>query len=204
MLAKTQTISTKIMINYWQKAIGFSAYVALTETKTNTASLSEAEQKYAVYYPLSLQRMQRIAKSYQINLEQAARLNSLGFKGHLLVISEPWCGDASQIIPVLHRFFEPSLSMRIIARDEYPELMAKYLTNGSESIPIVIVLDENYQAIGHWGPRPKATEALLADFKQNHQDKERFLLEIQQYYNKNKGFDIVAELLDLMANLKTF
>ena len=189
------------MINYWQKAIDFDAYMALSQAKAHQTDFSETEQKLAPYYPLNLQRMQRLVKTYQMVLEQAARLNNLPFKGHLLVISEPWCGDASQIIPILHRFFEPSLSMRIIMRDEHPQLMANYLTNGSQSIPIVLVLDENYQAIAQWGPRPKATDVILHDFKQNHQDKELFLKEIQQYYNKNKGVDIVDEILELLENL---
>ncbi len=37
--------------------------------------------------------------------------------------------------------------------------MDRYLTNGSRSIPIVIALDEEFQELGHWGPRPAELQA---------------------------------------------
>jgi hypothetical protein len=74
----------------------------------------------------------------------------------LLVIAEDWCGDASNTVPVMARLVDlaPGLELRVIRRDENPELMDQYLTNGSRSIPIVIALDDRFQEIGHWGPRP--------------------------------------------------
>ena len=62
----------------------------------------------------------------------------------LLVIAEDWCGDASNTVPIIARLVDlaPGLELRVIRRDENPELMDQYLTNGSRSIPIVIALDE--------------------------------------------------------------
>jgi thiol-disulfide isomerase/thioredoxin len=79
----------------------------------------------------------------------------------LLVIAEDWCGDASSTIPVLARLAEaaPGLELRLIRRDEHPELMNRYLTNGTRSIPIVIALDQHFREIGHWGPRPEVLQA---------------------------------------------
>ena len=37
--------------------------------------------------------------------------------------------------------------------------MDQYLTNGSRSIPIVIVLDDDFRELGHWGPRPAELQA---------------------------------------------
>jgi hypothetical protein len=36
--------------------------------------------------------------------------------------------------------------------------MDHYLTGTARSIPIVIVLDEDFRERGHWGPRPAALE----------------------------------------------
>src|SRR6476659_6576681 len=74
----------------------------------------------------------------------------------LLVIAEDWCGDASNTVPIIARFAAsvPGFELRVIMRDQHPEVMDQYLTNGSRSIPIIIVLDEAFQEIGHWGPRP--------------------------------------------------
>ena len=51
----------------------------------------------------------------------------------LLVIAEDWCGDASNTVPVVAR--SPTRcrgsSSRVLRRDEHPEVMDRYLTNGS-------------------------------------------------------------------------
>ncbi len=75
----------------------------------------------------------------------------------LLVLAEDWCGDASNTVPVLAKLTDltPGLELRILRRDEHPEVMDRYLTNGSRSIPVVIVLDGGFQELGHWGPRPR-------------------------------------------------
>jgi hypothetical protein len=71
------------------------------------------------------------------------RVEALGGDWKLLTIAEDWCGDASNTVPVVVRFVEAAsnLDLRILKRDENPELMDSYLTDGSRSIPVVIVLD---------------------------------------------------------------
>src|ERR671921_2574989 len=67
----------------------------------------------------------------------------------LLVIAEDWCGDASNTIPIIAKFANavPGIELRVIQRDQHPEVMNRYLTNGSRSIPILIALDESFQEI---------------------------------------------------------
>lgn len=74
----------------------------------------------------------------------------------LLVISEDWCGDASNTVPVIARLAEavPGLEMRVVKRDENLELMDEFLTNGSRSIPLAVVLRPDWSVAGRWGPRP--------------------------------------------------
>jgi hypothetical protein len=53
------------------------------------------------------------------------------------VLSEDWCGDAVNSVPYLARLAElaPNLDLRVLARDENPDLMDAHLTRGSRSIP---------------------------------------------------------------------
>ncbi len=75
---------------------------------------------------------------------------------HLLVLAEDWCGDASNTIPVLAKVAEqvPGLELRVLRRDEHPEVMDRYLTNGARSIPIVIALDARFRGAGTLGSAP--------------------------------------------------
>lgn len=116
---------------------------------------------------------------------------------HLLVIAEDWCGDASNTIPVLARLCDLSghIDLRVLRRDEHPELMSHYLTNGARSIPIVIVLDESFQEVGHWGPRP----AVLQEWVMTNRamPKGERYPRVRRWYARDKGETMLREVLGI-------
>ncbi|MGH7702900.1 MAG: thioredoxin family protein [Gemmatimonadales bacterium] len=115
----------------------------------------------------------------------------------LLVISEDWCGDASNTVPVLAKWAEqtPGLELRIVRRDENRELMNRYLTNGSRSIPIVILLDQDFREIGHWGPRPSELQAWVMEHRATTPKPELYP-QVRRWYAKDKGETTLREVLD--------
>jgi len=86
-------------------------------------------------------------------LHRAKRLKT---RWHLLVLSEDWCGDAVNTVPVVARFVEDVsvLDARVLSRDKNPDLMSHHLTSRTRSIPVVVALDDAFAARGWWGPRP--------------------------------------------------
>jgi len=120
----------------------------------------------------------------------------LGTRLRLLVIAEDWCGDASSTIPILARFAEaaPGMELRVLRRDEYPELMDRYLTNGSRSIPIVIALDEGYRELGHWGPRPTVLQAWVME-NRPVVPKAELYPQIRKWYARDRGETTLREVL---------
>ena len=90
--------------------------------------------------------------------------------------------------------------MRIVYRDENPDLIDQFLTNGTRSIPIVVILDENGGVIAHWGPRPAYGTELLKKYKADPENypKTQFYNDLQVYYAKNRGYDVITEILDLI------
>jgi hypothetical protein len=120
----------------------------------------------------------------------------LGTRRRLLVIAEDWCGDASSTIPVLARFADaaPGMELRILRRDENPELMDRYLTNGSRSIPIVIALDENHRELGHWGPRPSVLQAWVME-NRPLVPKAELYPQIRKWYARDRGETTLREVL---------
>ena len=124
----------------------------------------------------------------------------LGTRRRLLVIAEDWCGDASSTIPILARFADaaPGMELRLVRRDEHPELMDRYLTNGSRSIPIVIVLDESYRELGHWGPRPGALQAWVLENRPVVPKAELYPL-IRKWYARDRGETTLREVLAIVG-----
>ena len=189
------------MKTYWENAVTYAQYLENSDQKIlELENSQEAEDKvYLEYYQLGKTRMQRVDKTYHPTAELTEALASKKFSGKILIISEGWCGDAAMIIPVIHRFFEEKNEVRITYRDQN-NLIDSYLTNGAKSIPMVLILDENNEVISHWGPRPKSGMQLLEKHKANPEtyNADEFHNDLQIYYTKNKGVDIITELLEKM------
>ena len=188
------------MKNYWAKGIDYPTYILDTIKKIEALKNSEDQEAktYLNYYELGLTRMQRVDKTYHPQPEFLETLENKNFKGKILIISEAWCGDAAMIVPVIAHFFEGKNEVKIVYRDENEDLINQFLTNGGKSIPIVLILDENENLLSSWGPRPTAGLELLKKYKSNPEEytADMFHNDLQIYYTKNKGYDIIQELLE--------
>jgi Thioredoxin len=116
----------------------------------------------------------------------------------LLVIAEDWCGDASNTVPILAKLADetPGLDLRVIRRDEHPAVMDQYLTNGSRSIPIVIVLDEEFREVGHWGPRPTELQAWVMANRLTTPKAELYP-QVRKWYARDRGETTLREVLQV-------
>lgn len=181
---------------FWDEGINYEQYLQLAQEHIDNPN---TDPEYLEYFKLGLMRMNRMMKSFNATDEQNALLEQKQFKGKILIITEPWCGDASNAVPVVQKFFNNN-EMRITLRDQEPSLIDHFLTNGGKSIPIVIFLNENFEVINSWGPRPAYGLELFKKFKANPEtyDKGKFHNELQVYYAKNKGQDTINEILDLL------
>jgi hypothetical protein len=126
-----------------------------------------------------------------------------GVRRKLLVIAEDWCGDASSTIPLLAKLVSqvPGLELRVLLRDQYPEVMDRYLTNGSRSIPIVIALDEDFRELGHWGPRPDELQAWVMANRATIPKAELYP-QVRKWYARDHGETTLREVLESAGLLK--
>jgi len=187
------------MKNYWDQGISFEEYIHIGRERLENPS-NQQETDYKQYYELGLQRMDRTLKKYVPDEEQVKILASKNFDGKILIISEAWCGDASATVPALVKFFEGHNEVKIFLRDSDKSLINQYLTNGTESIPKVLILDKDFNVKNSWGPRPKFGYELLMKHKADPEayPKDNFYNDLQLYYAKNRGKDAVQEILELL------
>ena len=187
------------MKKYWLNALSFDEYMNVAkERATNNPDKTDDKQEY---YELGLQRMERTLKTFKTDEELLNSLKSKNFTGKVLIITEPWCGDASATVPAVSKFFEAAGNeVKIFLRDSDTSLIDQFLVNGTQSIPIVILLDEEYNVIANWGPRPEFGTSLLKKFKDNPETypREEFYNDLQVYYAKNRGKDAIKEIIELL------
>ena len=185
--------------NYWFDALTFEEYMAVAVQRA-TNNIIENDP-YQEYYDLGLQRTNRTLKTLKLDAEQLERAQAKNFNGKILIISEPWCGDASATVPAVAKFFEAlGNEVRVFLRDQDTSLIDHFLTNDTQSIPKVIVLDENFNVTANWGPRPQYGNDLLKKFKENPETypREVFYNDLQVYYSRNKGKDAIEEIITLL------
>jgi len=102
----------------------------------------------------------------QIDVEPFRRLPK---PMRVLVLSEDWCGDCTDNLPILNRLAEESgkLEVRILPRDEHLDVMDHYLKNGQfRSIPLILFLDEGGRVLGDLKERPDSVTELRARLRQ--------------------------------------
>jgi hypothetical protein len=174
----------------------------MAENRTTGPTQTEQIIQYA---RLNLQRMQRLDKTIQLLPELVKALNELAEGYEWLVITEGWCGDAAQIVPVLEAVAQASqgkISTRYVLRDENLDLMDRYLTNGGRSIPKLIVLHaENLTEVATWGPRPAPAQELFTRLKQEGVSYEEFATQLHGWYAQDKTRSTQQELLALLQRL---
>lgn len=158
------------------------------------------------YAKMNEQRMHRLDKTVTIGTELAAALKAISAPQTWIVITEDWCGDAAQNVPVLAKMaaINPLINLRLILRDQNPQIMQHFLTNGGTSIPVFIVLNKNYELLAHWAPRPAPAQQLLMDWKNAPEPKMSFAdfaTELHKWYAHDKTATLQAEMLALFSGL---
>ncbi|MDQ6888126.1 MAG: thioredoxin family protein [Gemmatimonadota bacterium] len=127
------------------------------------------------------------------------RARALPGRWHLLVLTEDWCGDSVNTLPVLARLVAgaPNLEMRLLGRDENPDIMNSHLSRGSRSIPVVMLLDDDFVERGWWGSRPGPLQQWVVGTGLPLSREERYR-EVRKWYARDHGATAVDEMLSLL------
>lgn len=154
---------------------------------------------YLHYTRLNASRMNRWMKTGTLLEETQATLAAIREPQHWLVITEPWCGDAAHIVPFLQKMAQvnPLISVDYELRDAEPFSISRYLTNGSKSIPKLVVRRADGHDAGLWGPRPVAAQQLYRRLMEEQADFETVKEALQKWYNADKGRQIQQEVIRL-------
>lgn len=167
------------------------------ENKTTGPNQSEA---YLEYTRMAAQRMHRWDKTAKVSPEMEELI--LGIPPQIwLVITEAWCGDAAQTIPYMNKLAEvnPKIQLRLVLRDENPELMEQYLTNGARSIPKLIALSPGLKKeYFTWGPKPQFLLDRQKAYKLDPQglSSKEFTEGTHLWYARDKNQTLEKELMD--------
>ena len=140
-----------------------------------------------------------IWRRVEVPEEYVRRVADLGGAWHLLALSEDWCGDAVNTVPVVAKLaaLSPNVELRVLARDENLDLMDAHLTGTSRSIPIVILLDAEYRERDWWGPRPTALQDSVSGEWKVLEKSSRYR-EARMWYARDRGRTTLEEVVSML------
>lgn len=153
--------------------------------------LEEAKENQALWHAFA----DRVAPDRQA----ARRVREAPGCWRLLVLADDWCGDAVNTLPVVAALVDgaPDVDLRIVPRDRFPELRDRHLTDGSRSIPIVILLDEKGAPRGSWGPRPGPLQKRFQQELRSLLPDQRYR-ELRKWYARDRGTTTAEEIATLL------
>jgi len=166
--------------------------------KTTGENQSEAMFNYG---KLNRQRMKRLGNTVKLNDSLKEKARSVKQKMIWLIITEGWCGDAAQNIPIIEKIALESANIetRYVLRDENLELMDAYLTNNARSIPKLICLDaETLEEVGTWGPRAQAAMDYFYEMREQGMEKPQMMENLQRWYLQDGEQSIQKEFENLL------
>lgn len=193
------------MKNYVENAMSYAEYEKLLDDLLAARKTTGSNQSEAMfgYGSLNRQRMHRLEKTVVIGDQLRDAIRQVERPMIWLTITEGWCGDAAQNVPVIEKIAAENdkIVTRYILRDENLDLMDQFLTDGARSIPKLIAMDaETLEVLGTWGARPEAAQQLFADMKSKGIAKSVILEEMQRWYNADKTKSIQQEFETLVRS----
>ncbi|MDO7850831.1 thioredoxin family protein [Hymenobacter convexus] len=204
LLASAAPVLSAERLNQAYSYAGYRQLIDELMARNQTTGTNQTEQ-IIQYARLNIKRMQRLDKTIELLPELQKVLNQLDQGYEWLIITEGWCGDAAQIVPVLEavaRASQGKISTRYVLRDENLDLMDRYLTNGGRSIPKLVVLHtDTLTEAATWGPRPAPAQELFTRLKQAEVPYQEFVTELHGWYAKDHTISTQRELLALLQSL---
>ena len=183
------------------KAYSYEAYRDKVLSLAEIGQTSGANQSESLinYTKLNAQRMKRLDKTIHL-ADEILAIPTDTIKHNWLLITEAWCGDAAQNLPVIQKTAQHlGIELKIFFRDENIPLMDEFLTNGARAIPKLIAFNQSDgNVIGTWGPRPAPAQKYVLEAKSNGVSSDTYNLELQHWYNKDKSVTLQTELLALI------
>jgi hypothetical protein len=165
------------------------------------SGLDPEQAERVAFTRLNLHRTLRIERTWQPTPALATGLMRLSVPQTWLVVSEPWCGDSAQCLPclVVAARLSPLVRLRMLTRDDHPEVMDRFLTRGTRSVPILAGLDDAGRELFRWGPRPAAAQAVVDAAKAAGLDKAALQEQLHLFYGRDRGRALDAELVSVLA-----
>jgi hypothetical protein len=179
----------------------FAEYIELMRLQVVPPEGTDAPTRVSAPYAALLnQRFMRNLQAFVVCDELREIVAKIRAPQEWMVLTEPSCGDSSQLVPLIARIAECNsrITLNLVLRDQRPELMDMYLTTGKRSIPKLVSFDEGRRELFRWGPRPRPAQELFEQAIKEGHPKQAAIERVHLFYAKDKGKAVEQEFLEIL------
>ena len=187
----------------------YETYNALIVSRFNEGRTTNDDNSESMlnYTKLNITRTQRIDKRGLITEDTTAIIETIKKPQIWFVLTEGWCGDSAQLLPYINKMANKNslIQLKIVLRDEYPQIMDAYLTNNvSRSIPKLIFLNaETLIPLAEWGPRPEyIQQKYLKERSDSFIGAKKATQNLHSFYAKDRGLLLQQEFRSILSTIK--
>ncbi len=163
---------------------------------------NEAAEKLNHFTRKNVVLMDRYDHSYKVNGMLAKAVENAP-KTTWIIIAEGWCGDAAFNVPLmvaLEKLNPEKVNLKFYHRDSNPDLIDANLTDGGRSIPKVVMLNNEFEVVGNWGPRPQGLQALMKEWKSEGLQLKDIIPKVHEWYDNDATDSLQQELTAIVKN----
>jgi hypothetical protein len=197
MIKQMTSLTAQAYKTFFEKSISYEKYKSNFE-----AEIAMGDQSpFAKYLPQNWSRQSRLDRKLKLRPDLQSTIDQIDQPLHWLVITEHWCGDASQINPIINKVAASSngkIDLKFIYRDKNEALMNAHLTDGrSKSIPILIQMDSSFNVLNTYGPRPAEAQKLVKSLLATE---ESYNIPLHTWYAKDKQQSVQDDVINLIQS----
>lgn len=173
-------------------------------TQEGKTSGPSQQERLIEYTALNHTRMERNEKRAKLTDTIKTTLDAIQDPQHWIFLTETWCGDSAQNLPVIGKAAEyagDKVTLSIVLRDQNTHLIDQYIPEKGIAIPRLLILDQEDELLAQWGSRPKPAQAFIDKWKADPENisKKEIQKEMQLWYAKNKHQALQEELVEVIS-----
>ncbi|MCL6523831.1 MAG: thioredoxin family protein [Thermoflavifilum sp.] len=186
-----------------QAGFGYTAYLQYVHQLVIAGETSGSVQhpQLVHFTRLNERRMQRLEKTVQLLPELIQLTHQLEVSWYWVILTEAWCGDAAQHIPVIEKIAREIHEVHTVylLHDQHLDLMDRYLTRNGRAIPKLICFSQTTrEEIFQWGPRPTPAQDLFWRLHDQGIPHDQIVEKVQYWYLHDHARTIQQEFMHLL------
>lgn len=185
--------------------LSFDAYMEQWREKNALPmqGLDPVERRTRFYSKYNLDRQLLVSEQWRMSSSFREAILSLHGPQTWMFLTDDWCIDSAYSLPLVREAaaLREDVTIHILLKDDNLDILDRYLTNGSRSIPEFVAFDEEGVPLMIWGPQPDAIRNIRRDLMDGGAEGSIVSSTTVDWYADHGWLEVERELTELMLDV---